>query len=181
MAKVLQRHAGYCIVEGTPITTEATKDLLELIGPIRTTHYGGFYSFTADLASKDTAYTNIALPPHTDTTYFSEPAGLQMFHVLAHTSGSGGATILVDGCRAAQALYEQDRDCYRTLRETSISAHSSGNEDVSIQGEPFTVFSSSQVRRGGGMIKWNNDDRVAFDSTHLRQEGHVDAWYRAAA
>jgi len=32
----------------------------------------------------DTAYTNIALPAHTDTTYFTEPVGLQAFHLLSH-------------------------------------------------------------------------------------------------
>jgi trimethyllysine dioxygenase len=55
----------------------ATEELLKSIAFIRETHYGGFYDFTADLASKDTAYTNIALEAHTDTTYFSDPAGLQ--------------------------------------------------------------------------------------------------------
>lgn len=34
---------------------------------------GGFYDFTSDLSSKDTAYTSESLEPHTDTTYFTEP------------------------------------------------------------------------------------------------------------
>lgn len=76
-----------------PATPEATRELLEQIGPIRNTHYGtfpyicclvtkrptltmrkgGFYDFTSDLSSKDTAYTSESLEPHTDTTYFTEP------------------------------------------------------------------------------------------------------------
>lgn len=31
---------------------------------------GGFWDFTADLAHGDTAYTNLALKAHTDSTYF---------------------------------------------------------------------------------------------------------------
>lgn len=34
---------------------------------------GGFYDFTSDLSSKDTAYTSESLEPHTDTTYFTDP------------------------------------------------------------------------------------------------------------
>lgn len=77
-----------------PATPDATQRLLEQIGPIRNTHYGtvilrscdtmlwrvftnafagGFYDFTSDLSSKDTAYTSESLEPHTDTTYFTDP------------------------------------------------------------------------------------------------------------
>ena len=42
---------------------------------------GGFWDFTSDLSRKDTAYTTLALGVHTDTTYFSNPAGLQLFHL----------------------------------------------------------------------------------------------------
>ena len=34
---------------------------------------GEFWDFTADMAKGDTAYTNMALPAHTDTTYFVRP------------------------------------------------------------------------------------------------------------
>ena len=79
---------GFSFVDGCPATPEATEKLLERIAFIRITHYGGFYDFTADLTHKDTAYTNLALPAHTDNTYFTDPSGLQMFHLLSHTSDS---------------------------------------------------------------------------------------------
>lgn len=43
-------------------SAKPTEDLLEEIGPIRVTHYGGFYDFIPNLALADTAYTNLALP-----------------------------------------------------------------------------------------------------------------------
>lgn len=42
-------------------------------------HYGGFWDFTSDLKHSDTAYTPLPLPAHTDTTYYSQSAGLQLF------------------------------------------------------------------------------------------------------
>jgi len=80
-----QRAYGFVFVTDTPYSdSEATKKLLERIAFIRVTHYGGFYDFIPDLSMADTAYTNVALPAHTDTTYFTEPAGLQAFHLLSH-------------------------------------------------------------------------------------------------
>lgn len=63
---------GFAFVDGCPPTPEATEGLIRRISFIRETHYGGFWDFTADLAHGDTAYTNIELGSHTDTTYFSD-------------------------------------------------------------------------------------------------------------
>ncbi|KAL1301697.1 hypothetical protein AAFC00_005908 [Neodothiora populina] len=140
--------------------------------------YGGFYDFTANLASKDTAYTNLSLGAHTDTTYFSEPAGLQMFHMLSHTNGSGGESLLVDGFAAAAQLYEEDMEAYRILSTVRIWSHASGNEDVSIQ--PYTCFpvlSHDPVMGHLVMVRWNDDDRAGIEA-----EGEeVDKWYEAAS
>lgn len=65
---------GFCFVAGSPETPEATEALLNRIGPIRNTHYGAFWDFTSNLASKDTAYTSEGLDVHTDTNYFTDPA-----------------------------------------------------------------------------------------------------------
>ena len=65
--------------------------------------YGKFWDFTSDLAHGDTAYSTLSLPAHTDTTYFSEPVGLQFFHLLEHR-GTGGKSLYVDGFNAALLL-----------------------------------------------------------------------------
>lgn len=41
----------------------------------RETTYGKMWCFTSDLSRGDTAYTNMALDRHTDTSYFHEPCG----------------------------------------------------------------------------------------------------------
>ncbi len=43
--------------------------------------FGKTWCFTDDAAASDTAWTNVALGAHTDTTYFSTPAGVQVTHV----------------------------------------------------------------------------------------------------
>lgn len=167
---------GLVFVDGTPFDDAIhTKRLLERIGPIRETHYGGFYDFVPDMAKADTAYTNIALPAHTDTTYFTDPAGLQAFHMLSHTppldaaegaSASGGESLLVDGFRAAEILRSEDLTAFNTLRSTAIPWHASGNKGVTITSEETEPV--IQVRRSGNTystsssllrIRWNNDDR----------------------
>ncbi|KAH8791440.1 trimethyllysine dioxygenase, partial [Hyaloscypha finlandica] len=178
------REYGFCYVDECPVTPEKTQELLERIAFIRQTHYGGFYDFTSDLTMKDTAYTTLALPAHTDTTYFTDPAGLQMFHLLSHTDGEGGASLLVDGFNAARTLLKESRSAYEILAKTPIPWHASGNEGITITpAKKFPVFSFQDLEEGKLpkllQVRWNNDDRGVV---RLREDYGMGAekWYRAA-
>ncbi len=172
------RKHGFCYIDQTPFEDPATtENLLKCISFIRETHYGGFYDFTADLASKDTAYTNIALEAHTDTTYFSEPAGLQAFHLLSHTNGEGGASLLVDGFKVAMELYETDKEAYRILSTVNVYAHASGNEGVSIQPyRGFPVLEHDSITGDLLRVRWNSSDRSGIQLPIDK----LEAWYDAA-
>ncbi|KAF2665852.1 Trimethyllysine dioxygenase [Microthyrium microscopicum] len=168
---------GFSYVDKCPPTPEASEALLKRIAFIRNTHYGGFYDFTADLASGDTAYTQLGIGAHTDNTYFSDPAGLQMFHILSHTNGSGGASQLVDGFSAAAELYEQDRDAYNILATTTVYSHASGGDDMSIQ--PYRAFPVLLHDSQDGslvQVRWNTTDRATID-TPMES---MSQWYSAA-
>ena len=161
-----------------PATPEATESLLSSIGPIRETHYGGFYDFTSDLSSKDTAYTSEALEPHTDNTYFTEPAGLQALHMLSHTHGSGGESSLVDGFGAAVQLYVEDRDAYLTLSSMGVYAHASGNEGINIQpSHPVPTLSHDPETGFLNQVRWNNADRAGIATDF----SNIETWYDAAS
>ena len=135
---------------------------------------GGFWQFTSDLAKKDSAYTNQRLRAHTDTTYFSDPAGLQTFHLLSHTRGEGGATLLVDGFRAADILRQESYSSFDVLTTRKIMAHASGNDGISITPtRHFPVLSRHEpnpnkpdwlTRKNDTVmqVRWNNDDRAAL-------------------
>lgn len=153
-------------VEGTPFDDSIhTKKLLERIGPIRETHYGGFYDFVPDMAKADTAYTNIALAAHTDTTYFTDPAGLQAFHLLSHTpapgepDAAGGESLLVDGFHAASVLKEENAKFFRELARKGLPWHASGNEGVTIT--PDALLPVFEIGANDTLLKvrWNADDR----------------------
>lgn len=173
---------GFSFIVDTPPTPEATEAVLGKIGPIRTTHYGGFYDFIPDLALADTAYTNLALPAHTDTTYFTEPAGLQAFHLLSHSAppnakptdeALGGQSLLVDGFNAATILREEFPDAYETLRTTRVPWHASGNKGIAIS--PDQTY--PVIEQDGAVltkVRWNNDDRGILNFHE------ADKWYSAA-
>lgn len=181
---------GVVFVEGTPFDDSIhTKKLLERIGPIRETHYGGFYDFIPDMAKADTAYTNIALAAHTDTTYFTDPAGLQAFHLLSHTpapgepDATGGESLLVDGFHAASKLKRSAPKLYQELIGHVLPWHSSGNSGVTITPDKLLpVIEEGRPGRRVTKVRWNADDRgvVPLKSSKLRPRRLVQ-WYEAAA
>ncbi|RYP13964.1 hypothetical protein DL767_010486 [Monosporascus sp. MG133] len=182
------RRNGLAFVTSVPTETAAhTERVLEKIAFIRLTHYGGFYDFIPDLAMADTAYTNIALAAHTDTTYFSDPAGLQAFHLLSHVDPSadkngsqslGGQSLLVDGFYAASILKAEHPKAFEVLRTVKLPWHASGNEGITIA--PDKLYPVLEVDEDTGnlhRVRWNNDDRgvVPFDDKYSPEE-----WYDAA-
>ncbi|KAI8922206.1 hypothetical protein DFJ77DRAFT_445718 [Powellomyces hirtus] len=156
---------GLGFVDGVPATPKATEQLGRRVAFIRETHYGGFWDFSANLEHGDTAYTQLALPAHTDTTYFTDPIGLQLFHLLEHR-GTGGESLYVDGFHVADQLRATHPWAYDILSTVRMSAHSAGDANTLM--EPATTFPllnhdplTSQLYQ----IRFNNDDRSTF--SHL--------------
>ncbi|KAL2410467.1 Trimethyllysine dioxygenase [Exophiala dermatitidis] len=192
---------GLCFMPGTPATPEATQSLIERIAHIRATHYGGFWDFTSEINPIDTAYTNDPLPPHTDTTYFTDPAGLQLFHLLEHTSaqdpsqpGKGGESTFVDGFAAAQHLYKHFPKHYQALSNYAITSAALGspageflNTNSSVLGYPVFNHSSPTGKVSSSpspatlvQIRWNNLDRLAPSSPSFPSHTALKNWYAAA-
>lgn len=139
---------------------------------------GGFWDFTADLTFKDTAYTNEFLGAHTDNTYFTDPARLQLFHLLSHTDGAGGENLLVDGFAAASKLRDASPADYELLVKHRHPWHASGNEDVCIQPSAQSpVFAIHPDISRMYQIRWNNYDRAPKVNWSVEDQ---TGWYRAA-
>ncbi|KAF8623635.1 hypothetical protein AX17_007335 [Amanita inopinata Kibby_2008] len=167
---------GFCFVSGVPATPGATEELSRRIGFIRETQYGHFWDFTSDLAKGDTAYTTMALGAHTDTTYFTDPCGLQLFHLLSHTDGTGGATLLVDGFYVASILKELNPDAYTTLSQISVPAHAAGESSALYQPYPATgypVLQHDPCTNELIQVRWNNDDRSVMSNLESQ---NVERW-----
>lgn len=186
----LQHQYGFSYVDNCPISPEKSQELLERISFIRQTHYGGFYDFTSDLSMKDSAYSAEALDAHTDTTYFTDPIGLQMFHLLSHTDGSGGESLLVDGFHCASILAQEDYSAFCVLtKNTGQIAHSSGNEGISVRSATaFPVISTLPMKGSHPKnpilpylfgIRWNRYDRATHNLSPKHKE-LTNLWYGAA-
>ncbi|KAJ1560278.1 hypothetical protein HK405_007646, partial [Cladochytrium tenue] len=168
---------GIGFVSGVPATPEDTERVARRISFIRESHYGTFWDFSADNAHGDTAYTNIPLPAHTDTTYFTDPVGIQLFHLLEHR-GEGGASLYVDGFNAAAQLREQDPESYALLSRVRVPAHCAGDADVLIAQRPGAPILEHDAATGTlARVRHNNDDRSALSG--LADAGDVPRFYAA--
>jgi trimethyllysine dioxygenase len=120
---------GFALVKGTPETVAATELVAKrMCGYVRQTLYGGFsapHYGMWDTAPKegtevnDTAFTNVALPPHNDGCYWRDPPGLQLFNCAERSEDTkGGLTVLVDGFRVADELRASDPDTFQFFIKT---------------------------------------------------------------
>ncbi|KNE60445.1 trimethyllysine dioxygenase [Allomyces macrogynus ATCC 38327] len=167
---------GFSFVKGVPASVEKSKELVARITFIRESHYGGYWDFTPNLEHGDTAYTSLALPAHTDTTYFTDPVGLQMFHLLEHR-GTGGESLLVDGFKVAAELRRLHPDAYVTLSTTKVAAHCAGDADTYIYPKPrYHALLNHDERGKLVQIRYNNNDRSVLNHLSFDQ---VAAYYDA--
>jgi len=149
---------GFCIVAGTPATPEATQALMERVAYIRHTIFGGFWDFTANMEHKDTAYTTLAIGPHTDGTYSFDAPGYQMLHCLAF-NGAGGENVFVDGFAVADIMRRDHAEDYRLLTSIDITGQYIDNDrDVHLQASR-PLF---RLNRAGELVQvsYNNYDRA---------------------
>jgi trimethyllysine dioxygenase len=184
---------GFCFIPRTPADPESTQSLVERIAHIRPTHYGGFWDFTSLPNPIDTAYTDDYLPPHTDNTYFTDPAGLQLFHCLQPATKGGGESTFVDGFAAAQHLYETFPQHYQTLSTYPITSAALGssagefyNTASARRGYPVFIHSSPSPAITTPspativQIRWNNLDRISPTTASFPNHTALKAWYAAA-
>ncbi|XP_050389735.1 trimethyllysine dioxygenase, mitochondrial [Patella vulgata] len=110
---------GFTIVQGAPVTIKDTGKVSERVANIMETFFGRVWSFTADFERADTAYSYVGLGCHTDTSYLTCPAGMQVFHCIEH-DGEGGQTLLVDGFQAAHKLRQDHEEDFNYLTRAIV-------------------------------------------------------------
>ena len=151
---------GFCMVEGVPATPEATRAVAERVAYIRMTIFGGYYDFTANLEHKDTAYTSMAIGPHTDGTYSLDAPGYQLFHCLA-ADCSGGENVLIDGFRIGQIMRREQPEDYALLSTVEIPGqyldHARGIH-LMARRPLFRHDRAGELRQ----VSYNNHDRAPF-------------------
>ena len=100
-----------------------------------------------------------------------------MFHLLSHTEGDGGASLLVDGFQASRQLRQRFPEAFKTFTDFRVPCHSNGNPGISLRPTHFSpVLVHSNGNTAVKQVRWNNNDRGTLPSRGT----DVDAWYDAA-
>ena len=167
----LTEEYGFALATDAPATTEATQAVIERVGYLRQTIFGGFWDFSANLAFKDTAYTPVAIGPHTDGTYAIDSPGYQVFHCLQH-DGTGGENTLVDGFRVAQEIRNTDPQAFEVLTSVRVPCHYLG-DGVHLRAEHPVIELDDQGELR--QVAYNNYDRAPFRLPVAR----MNEFYRA--
>lgn len=99
---------------------------------------------------------------------------MQLFHLLSHTDGTGGATLLVDGFYVASILKELHPEAYSLLSRVPVPAHAAGEPSAlyvpsSRKGTPILKHEDGELVQ----VRWNNDDRSVMSALEPKL---VEAW-----
>ncbi|MFC0266841.1 2-trimethylaminoethylphosphonate dioxygenase [Kushneria aurantia] len=110
---------GFARVSGVPVEEDGMQPLLDRIGPIRRTNWGGIADVKSTANAYDLTMTRRGLEPHTDNPYREPIPGYIWLHCLRNAAAGGDST-LVDGFRAAELLRERYPEAYRCLTRTPV-------------------------------------------------------------
>ena len=150
---------GFALVTETPETPEATKKLMEKMAYIRNSIFGGFSVWDNKLEDPDdTAFTSLAIEPHTDGTYVHDAPGLQTLHCIKKDS-IGGENQLIDGLAIAEKIRREHPDAFNILSNVNIPGRYIKPDAYLEAHRPLF-----RVNDEGGVIQvsFNNHDRAPF-------------------
>jgi trimethyllysine dioxygenase len=151
--------AGFVLVSESPKTSEATQNLMERMAYVRNSIFGGFSVWDNKLESPDdTAFTSLAIEPHTDGTYVHDAPGLQTLHCLKKDS-IGGENQLVDGLAIAEKMRIEYPQYFKILSTINIPGrYIKTNTYLEARRPLFRVNKKNEVVQ----VSFNNHDRAPF-------------------
>ena len=151
--------SGFVIVNDAPSTPEATKDLMERMAYIRNSIFGGFSVWDNKLENPDdTAFTSLAIEPHTDGTYLHDAPGLQTLHCLKRDS-VGGENQLVDGLAIAEKMRKEYPESFKILSSINIPGRYIKTDTYLEAKRPlFRLNDQGKIVQ----VSFNNHDRAPF-------------------
>ena len=164
---------GFCLVTNTDASIQGTTDLAELIAPAQRTIFGTYWPLSTEITHHDdTAYTTDYLAPHTDSTYYHNAPGLQMFNCLEYDA-QGGESIIVDGFAIAEKIRQQRPDLYEVLCQVAVPGHyKEDNVHLAAQRPVIKHDRHGDVEQ----VSFNNYDRSAFLLDPAKQVSFYEAY-----
>jgi trimethyllysine dioxygenase len=111
---------GFVLVSEAPALADATEKLMERMAYVRNSIFGSFSVWDNKLENPDdTAFTSLAIEPHTDGIYVHDAPGLQTLHCLKKDS-VGGESQLVDGLAIAEKIRGEYPEYFKILSSINI-------------------------------------------------------------
>ena len=111
---------GFAIINDVPVEEDQIEQLAAVFGFIRQTHYGRIFDLISTPQQRILAQTAHAIRPHNDELFRDPIPGLFMMHCLRASDCGGGASILVDGFKAAENLRAHNRESFDLLCQVPI-------------------------------------------------------------
>ncbi|MGC6484053.1 MAG: 2-trimethylaminoethylphosphonate dioxygenase [Candidatus Puniceispirillales bacterium] len=176
--KGLARH-GFAKLEDGPVKSGALLDVAGLFGYVRETNYGKWFEVRTEVNPVNLAYTGLGLQAHTDNPYRDPVPSMQILYCLEN-SATGGDSIVVDGFRAAQRLFEEDPEAYGLLAGHCARFSYEGSSGVALHARKPMI----ETTPDGEVvtIRFNNRSAAALtDIPYDRMQDYYAAWRRFAA
>lgn len=148
------RTYGFAVVHDCPTEQSSIERIVSQLGYVRQTIFGGVWSFEADAAMDDSAYSAEVLRPHTDGTYSYDPPGVQILLCL-EKEGQGGESILVDGFHVAERVRAEAPEVFDDLCRIPIAGIYKGDGEVLRARHPVFTVEDGAMRQ----VCFNNYDR----------------------
>lgn len=156
---------GFCKITNAPTDASQSKQLIELIGSQRQSHYGT-YTLAKKQAIDNVGDTTDALDPHIDETYRLSHVGITVFQVL-NPSTNGGDSTLVDGFEAVRRIRVNHPEDFKLLTDLAITNH---RIDQAQNGDREPRYYSSRIP----LIRLDSDNEVCGVHFNERQIAPLD-------
>ncbi|SHM51512.1 TauD/TfdA family dioxygenase [Halomonas cupida] len=158
---------GFVRVDGVPCEADGMQTLIDRIGPLRHTNWGGIADVRSVANAYDLTMTQRGLEPHTDNPYRDPIPGYIWLHCLTNAA-EGGDSTLVDGFEAARRLREQQPQAFDCLtRVRPDFRYQDDSTRLASEGPLIETDGADTVRR----VRYSNrTERVALlPSDQLRE------------
>ncbi|WP_163649956.1 TauD/TfdA family dioxygenase [Modicisalibacter sp. 'Wilcox'] len=146
MLEALHRH-GFVKVQGVPLTEDGMQPLIDRIGPLRRTNWGGIADVKSVADAYDLTMTRRGLEPHTDNPYRDPIPGYIWLHCLSNAA-EGGDSTLADGFMAARRLRDEAPEHFECLTRLSPTfRYTDATTDLESEGPLIELDSHGRLAR----------------------------------
>ena len=149
---------GFSVVQNCKTEMSSVENIVNKIGYVRNSIFGGLWSFESNEDKADSAYTQEELRPHTDATYSNDAPGLQLL-LCCEYKAKGGDSIMVDGFKIAEIIKKDNKELFEILSTINVKGSYIG-DGVFLEAERpiFNLNSKKELFQ----VSFNNYDRAPF-------------------